>query len=50
MDCVGSRGFAICLRACDLIREPEEKEVKQPLASNGWRQLWLNKTRSRDLQ
>jgi hypothetical protein len=23
MDCEGSRGFAICLRACDLIRESE---------------------------
>jgi hypothetical protein len=25
MDCDGSRGFAICLRACDLIRELERK-------------------------
>jgi hypothetical protein len=26
MDCAGSRGFAICLRACDLIRELERKK------------------------
>jgi len=25
MDCEGSRGFAIYLRACDLIRELEQK-------------------------
>ena len=25
MDCEGSRGFGICLRVCDLIREPERE-------------------------
>ena len=25
MDCAASRAFAICLRACDLIRESERK-------------------------
>jgi len=40
MVCEGSRGFAISLRACDLIREPERKSKPGRLLHDGVTEEW----------